>query len=427
MRGMADGGGSGAGVGTTARQSDGGRLVALDVTRTMAILGMIAVHVGGPHVDLPSGPWRVLSLAAGFAAGTFAVVAGVSLSLMNPPTSAGDATRPGRTLHEGPAWLPTLLRGVLLFGVGLLVEPLSGAVLVILCVYGVLFVVAPVLRGLPPAGLIVLGSVLAVGWPVVSLAARRHWAERLGPPPLELTWGVLTGPDGGRTAARILLLDGAYPVPTWLALALIAWGAHRCGLLSRGVAGLPRLAALSSGLIALGFGGAALVEAVWHPRAQAIATAVATGYDPQEAARLVDHAYGVPYAAEWPLLLIAGHHTGTPFELVQILAVAPTCHTLAAVLGAAGRPGSAVAGVLAWPGRIALTVYVGHLAALWWTDWSWLAGGSLQQTSGPAVRALAVFWIVAFAVGGLFRHRRGPLEWALHRLTHPHNLLMLRR
>ncbi len=388
----------------------GRRLPALDVTRTAAILGMIAIHVGGPWVYFPAGAWRVLHLAAGYAAGMFAVAAGVSLSL----------TLPARGGSGWRAWSPTVLRGVVLFLLGLLVRPVAQQVLVILCVYGALFVIAPAFRRLPGWGLIALGATLALAWPVISLAIRRRL--RTPPPALDVSWGALTDPDAARIVARTLLLDGAYPVPTWLALMFIAWGAHRAGLLapSRWV----ELAATGAALVGLGFGGSALVEAIWRPRAEALAVLSAQGFAADEAVATVDHVYGVPLTLDWSGLLTAGHHSGTTFELLQILAVAASTYALAAGLATARAPGPAIAGVLAWPGRIALTLYVGHLLLLQTIPRliaddaapSGLVTGPLTAT-GTTIE-LAVFWLVAFALGGLLRRRRGPLEWAVRRLTH---------
>lgn len=398
----------------------GRRLQALDITRTAAILGMIAVHVGGLLIYVPTGAWRVFHLAAGYAAGTFAVAAGVSLSIMLPSPDA-----PSRGWR---AMAPTVLRGVVLFGLGLAVRPIAGQVLVILCVYGALFVIAPVFGHVPARGLLALGAALALAWPVVSLAIRRRLTTP--PPALELSWGALTDSDAARIVARVLLLDGAYPLPTWLALVLIAWGAHRTGLLapSRWI----ELAAAGAALVGLGFGGSALVEAAWQPRAEAIGDLSAQGVPVWDAEVMVDHVYGVPSTLGWSGLLTAGHHSGTTFEVVQILAVATCTYVLAVGLAAARDPGPALARVLAWPGRIALTLYVGHLALLWaiprvFADDA--APGSppwLLTPRGTTIE-LAVFWLLAFAVGGLFRHRRGPLEAVLRRLTHPQNPLMLRR
>lgn len=389
------------------------RLVALDVVRTAAILGMIAVHLGGPNIHHPTGPWQALHLASGFAAGTFAAAAGVALSLTNP---ARTTRQTGQDVRGPRAWLPTMVRGIALFALGLLVEPLSGGVLVILCVYGALFVVAAPLRGLPARVLAGLGLALLVAWPVASLAIRRQLSSS---PDLELSWYMIGRPGWELGMLRTLFLDGTYPVPTWMALVLLAWAAHRAGLLEPGRRRAQ--ATVSAALVVVGFGGAALVEAIWHPRRQLVSDLIANGWSSTAAEVGADHALGVPNAQIWPSLLTAGHHTGTWFELLQILAVAMTTYTLAGVLWTAVP---AVATVASWPGRVSLSIYVGHLAVLSGTGWFWLGPGglagdaqSVAVTAMPAFWAVMVFWASAFGFGALFRRTRGPIEALLRRLA----------
>lgn len=375
------------------------RLLALDIVRTAAILGMMAVHIAGTELRVdPTGPWRVLSLASGFAAGTFAVAAGVSLSLTNPD--------PPRT-----PWSRTARRGVVIFVLGLLIEPFSGGVLVILCTYGALFVIAAALRGLSGRALMALGAVLAVVWPVVSLAIRRRLDT---PPELELSWELLRAADTPialvTTLGRVLFLDGMYPVPTWLALALVAWGAHRSGWLAPPVR--PRLTGVAAVLLVVGFGGAALVERAWHPREVVVSDLVAEGYPALRAQHLADHAFGVPSSDAWAGLLTAAHHSGTTFELVQILGVAATIFLLASVLEARARGPAAV---LSWPGRIALTLYVGHLAFLWLLGWFWLAA---PDPAMAAFWTVVVFWGFSFAFAAVLHDTRGPLESLVRTLSY---------
>lgn len=375
-----------------------GRLLGLDIVRGLAVLGMITVHVAGrENLEDPTGPWVLLHQAAGFSAGTFAVSAGVALSLTNPVDPDGRVTR---------SWAPTVVRGLVLFLLGLLLEPVSRGILVILCVYGALFVVAAPLRRLPALALAGLGAVLAVVWPVVSLLLRRDLPGR---PVLEVSWDVLTGPDPLVTTARTLFLDGTYPVPTWLTLALLAWAAHRGGLLARDRR--RALAGTCAALVVAGFGGAALAERLWHPRAQQIAALVADGSTPSGAAGMVDNWFGTPPTTIWPSLLTAGRHTGTTLELLQILAVAGTAYLLASMPADAAPE---AARVLAWPGRVALTLYAGHLVVLWGLQGFWLAG---PETAWPSFVVALSLWVLAFVVGAALRTTRGPLEELVRELS----------
>ncbi len=357
----------------------------------------------------------MLSQAAGFSAGAFAVSAGVGMSLTDPrPPRPGGGS--GRRIAAS-----MVLRGVALFVLGVLVEPFSSAILVILCTYGVLFVIAAGLRGLSGRALLALGVVLGLLWPPVSLLIRRRIDT---PATLEVGWDLFAREDSAVVLARTLFLDGEYPVPTWLALAAVAWGAHRCGWLTHNSARTPpdpprsdvalnrraqRHAVpiggwICGGLLMGGFGGSWLAEQVWHPRATMIADLVAAGYSPSSAQVAADNARGVPATTSWSSLLTAGHHSGTSFELLQILAVSATVYALAAY---GWRRVPRVVEALAWPGRIPLTLYVGHLVLLGASGWFWL---DLPDPAMAAFLTVLVLWAGVFAVARALRDERGPLE-----------------
>lgn len=214
---------------------------------------------------------------------------------------------------------------------------------------------------------------------------------------------MLTGPRPVATVARTLLLDGTYPVPTWLSLALVGWGVQRCGLVRREALG--RLAAASALMLALGFGGSAVVETATGARAELVDQLTADG-----SARSFDAGTGVPVSTDAEVLLTAGHHTGTTLELWQILGVTGAVLT---GFAAAERWGSRVlVRVAALPGRIPLTVYSAHIVA-GWPMAKWEVGFGLSPV--PQVLVLGAFIAGAFVLGWLFRNRRGPLEWVLHR------------
>ncbi len=377
-----------------------GRLYAVDAARTLAILGMFVAHVAGAAAER----WTFLRWVNGYSAGGFVVLAGVAMGL----------TR--RTAVTGwRAWPPQLARSVLLFALGVALARISFAPVVILGVYGVVFLVALPFRRFSGPALIAIGLALTVVWPAVSLWLRvRVFDGSAVEPGYHVTWTMLTGPRPVATVARTLFLDGTYPVPTWLSLALVGWGGQRCGLVRREALG--RLVAAAAVMLALGFGGSAVIEAATGARAELVdqaaadAAARSTAAGDPAAVPSLDDGTGVPVSTDAQVLLTAGHHTGTTFELWQILGVAS-----AAVAGwaAVERWGSrALVAVAALPGRIPLTVYSAHLLA-GWPMAKWDVGFGLGP--GPQALVLGAFVAGAFGLGWLFRGRRGPLEWLLHR------------
>ena len=375
------------------------RLSAVDAARTLAILGMFVAHVAGAAAQR----WTFLRWVNGYSAGGFVVLAGVSMGL----------TR--RMLVRGwQAWPPQLARSVLLFALGVALARISFGPVVILGVYAVVFLAALPFRRLGGRALVTIGLVLTVAWPAVSLWLRTRVLDGSAVTPgYHVAWTLLTGPRPVATVARTLLLDGTYPVPTWLSLALVGWGAQRCGLVRREALG--RLAAASAAMLVLGFGGAAAVETATGARAELVdqlaadAAARSAAGGPSFVPSF-DDGSGVPVSTDAEVLLTAGHHTGTTFELWQILGVTGAALTgFAAVERWAGR---ALVRVAALPGRIPLTVYSAHIA-VGWPMAKWQVGFGLS--AGPQALVLMAFVAGAFVVGWPFRGRRGPLEWVLHR------------
>lgn len=384
------------GIGPGGGERERRRLNAIDAARTLAILGMFVNHVAGSAADR----WTFLRWVDGYSAGGFVVLAGVSMGLTRRLSVRG-----------WRAWPPQLARSALLFALGVALARISFGPVVILAVYALVFLAALPFRRLSGPALVVVGLVLTVAWPAVSLWLRTQVLDGSAVDAgHHVTWSMLTGPRPVAISARTLFLDGTYPVPTWLSLALVAWGAQRCGLVRREALG--RLAAASALMLAAGFGGAAGVEAATGARAELIdrLTADAAAGGQPVSVPSFDNGTGVPVSGDAQVLLTAGHHTGTTFELWQILGV-----TGAALAGWATveRWGSrALVRAAALPGRIPLTVYSAHLLA-GWAMAKWDVGFGLS--AGPQGLVLVAFVAGAFVVGWLFRGRRGPLEWVLHR------------
>jgi len=164
----------------------------LDVARALALLGMIGAHVGTTGELVLGDPTTWGALVHGRSSILFAVLAGVSISLMT-----------GRQAAPTPERIPQIRlgllgRGAAIFAIGLLLELLNTPIAVILTVYGILYIVAiPFLRW-SPRRLLIGAVVLAVA----------------GPPLLSLVQSLLLLPTG---AGLDLVLFGTYPVTVWMA------------------------------------------------------------------------------------------------------------------------------------------------------------------------------------------------------------------
>jgi uncharacterized membrane protein YeiB len=202
--------------------SSPGRLVGVDVARALALLGMMAAHVGGVAEELDvTDPSTWSAVVNGRSSTLFAVLAGVSVGLVS-----------GRTAPPGPPAIGRVrarlaIRAAVVVAVGLALMLLGTPVYVILPTYGALFLlVLPVLRW-PRWALLVLAAVCAVASAPVALA-------------LVPLYG-----DAGMFAVQLGLV---YPVVTFLAYVLVGLAVGRTGLEARG----RQVALLASGaLVAL--------------------------------------------------------------------------------------------------------------------------------------------------------------------------------
>lgn len=179
-----------------------GRLVGVDLARTLALLGMFAAHLVTQEGDGPGGVSSLFQLVAGRSSALFAVLAGVSIALVAPlPAVRADPGGHRRRL---------LLRATLIAGLGLVLGLLDSGLAVILTNYGVLFCCAlPVLawRARSLAWLALAWGLLS---PLASLALRTVLPEpTLAVPSVA---GLLLAPVDLVTE---LLVTGYYPVLTW--------------------------------------------------------------------------------------------------------------------------------------------------------------------------------------------------------------------
>lgn len=211
------------------------RVVAIDVARAVAIIGMIAAHTGAAEELRWTDPSTWEALAHGRSSILFAVVAGISLALLTRGVAPG---RPGVDAEAiRTARLRLLGRAGVIVAIGLVLELVSTRIAVILTVYGAVFLlVIPFLRWSRPrllAGAAVLGLVSALGLPLLRVAAT-------------------TGGGQGVT----FVFDGMYALLEWLAFALVGLAIGRGELRSARLAVTLVLAGTVAAFAGYGLGAA---------------------------------------------------------------------------------------------------------------------------------------------------------------------------
>ncbi|SDZ38870.1 Protein of unknown function [Amycolatopsis xylanica] len=381
------------------------RLTGIDVARGLAVLGMYAVHVGpDPAAGGYASFFRVFE---GHSAALFAVLAGVSISLM----SGGRNPKTGRARTSVMLRLGT--RAPLLVALGLWLTNLDTGYLVILAYYGVCFLFAiPWLR----FGAKVLASAAVVAaalFPFISFLIRAQIEPRgltFLPPDLSLE-------DFGSSAAFlrgsvILLITGTFPalnlmtyIFAGMALGRLDLGSARvCRRLFFGGVAVAALGYLVSWIATDLLGG---MNAIYRSLGD---EAAHYGMTPEQLFSLNQTwIHGTPPTTTlaWELLPTGASYT--PFDFVISIGIAAAviggCQLVAARFTRAVRP-------LADLGGRVLSAYVLHFVAI---SLLWHEGEEGVYSMAHFLEFSAVAILAAMAwrkwIG------RGPLEWALHHLS----------
>lgn len=338
----------------------GVRVVGLDVARSLAIVGMVAVNVGPRGESGLLG--RVYDLPLGRASLLFMVLAGVGMSIM---------TRSSRAPAGGPLpWGTVLWRAALLLVGGLALQLLGHEASVILPLYGVLFVACLPLLKAPGWTLIaaavaslVLGPLLWLWFWAVKGGAFVADEPTLLDPPVE----ILTG----------ILFTGAYPAVVWAAPFLLGMLLGRADL---------RNPTLHRRLVLWGATAAIMAYAF----SQAL---IALFGGPGREPGLI-HLVAATAHSQMPLWLLSS--TGAALFVLGLC-----------LLGE--RFAARYLGALAATGRLSLTVYVGHLVVL-----------ALLVRPGPDTLAGGILTTSAICAGSILFawlwtrwFRTGPLELLL--------------
>lgn len=348
-----------------------GRILGLDLARSLAMLGMLVTHTLLYPTTQPKG---VLWTVYGRAAPLFVLLAGAGLVLM---------TRSGRPRVRAAVAVRAVL--LLVIGMALSIE-VDG---VILQSYALFFLVGLLLLRLPGPGLAGLAAACLVGGPLLLTALDRSGGT--GPLGGGVGFESLEDPGG---LLRTLALDH-YPAVTWFGFFLVGMLLARVDLGSAAVR--LRLLAGSAGAAAL------LFTAGWIG---------AERFGPDPLPFSIAPPHPTTWSGHWTTYGHSGAIGWTLSSTALALTVVGACVCLLARDGVARR-------LLAAPvalGQMALTFYLLHFLYL---DTVWLDVEPDLTSTWPFFLASLVFWcaFAAVAWGWLRVFRRGPLESVLHAVS----------
>ncbi len=190
-----------------ARFDGPGRLAGVDLARGLAVLGMLAAHLLDIEDFVPADPSSWLDVVNGRSSILFAVLAGVSISLVT------GGTRPVEGSRRARASARLALRGGLLWAIGILLVLTGVPVYVILPAYALLFALSLPFLGMRARTLFLTAGALALVMPWIQpmLDAAPIWSGR-----------------GGDELASAL--GWHYPFPVWIAFLLAGMGLGRLDL-----------------------------------------------------------------------------------------------------------------------------------------------------------------------------------------------------
>ena len=370
---------------TTATRSKTARLVGVDATRGLALLGMMAVHALWAYDENGDVTWSY-ALAAGRSAATFALLAGVGIAFM---TRRRRVERGDRRATAGAL----AARAGVIGGIGLLLAGTDAAVAtVIFTYYAVLFLLAIPAVFLSTRILIVAGTTIALVVPALSHLVRPGLPESAGG---NVSAAQLFEDPFGLLAQ--LTLTGLYPALPWMAYICIGIAIGRMQLSSHRVA--VRLFAVGS---VLAVGAWVISSALLGPlggRAQLYAAAAGNGLVPSDVDDiLIWGGDGATPTDTWWWLATVAPHTATPLSLVHTIGVATAL--LGGMLLIARRYGNVLTPIAA-AGSMTLTLYTAHVLFLN-SPWD-----VFEATTGYLVQVLAA---LGFAVAWRAAVGRGPLE-----------------
>ncbi|ELS54923.1 putative membrane protein [Streptomyces viridochromogenes Tue57] len=373
-----------------------GRLVGVDLARALAVFGMYVVHIGPPLSATTGVASWIRYISDGHSSVLFATLAGFSLMLL-----AG-RRQPRAGLAGRQAKARIAIRAVILLALGTAMAMEYGGV-IILGFYGVYFLLALPLVRLSARTLAIIAAALALVTPQLAFAlnsllsdSARQSINAYDPLHRLSDVGVLD-----------LLLTGFYPALTWMSFVIAGMALARLDLSSGTVQ--RRLAACGGALTVAAYGMSLLLAGpgALKSLAEGGSSSGGSGSMPPDGGSFPD----MPAS----LLLTAGPHSGTTFDIIGSVGVAILVIVGATVamdrltrLRRLAKPVIAV-------GTMSLTAYVGHFVAQ--SVLSTPGGTGIQQSWTPLI--MYVLGVIVFAAIWSRFFRRGPLEYLLNAATKP--------
>ncbi|GHC69941.1 membrane protein [Streptomyces violaceochromogenes] len=381
----------------------------MDLARALAVFGMYVVHIGPPLSATDGVASWVRYMADGHSSILFATLAGFSLMLL-----AG-RREPKTGLAGRQAKARIAIRAVVLLALGTAMAMEYGGV-IILGFYGVYFLLALPLVRLRAKTLAIIAATLALVTPQLSFALNSLLTE-----PVRKS---INAYDPLHRLSDVGVLDllftGFYPTITWMSFVVAGMALARLDLSQTAVQW--RMAALGLALTATAYGMSLLLAGkdALDSLAEGGGSSGSSGSMSGGSGSMSGGSGPMPpdggsFEPQASMLLTAGPHSGTTFDIIGSVGVAILVIVGATVamdrlprLRRLAKPVIAV-------GTMSLTAYVGHFVAQ--SLLSMPGGTSTQQSWVPLL--MFVLGAIVFAATWSRFFRRGPLEYLLNAATKP--------
>ncbi|MGV8886433.1 MAG: heparan-alpha-glucosaminide N-acetyltransferase domain-containing protein [Microbacteriaceae bacterium] len=409
---------------------NGTRLIGIDIARGLAVLGMFVAHTATTGSFDWATPSTWLDVANGRSSILFATLAGISIAII----SGRRVALHGSDLLQ--ARMRIVMRAVLIFALGGLLEFLGTGVAVILPMYALLFVLAlPFLRW-KPRSLFVLAGALALTMPL-----------------LQRLLVTIISEFGSSGVIVDLFVTGVYPGMIWIVFVLVGLAVGRLDLGAVHV----RLWLLGAGLVLalVGYGIGAVADhfttsvgngdsSSSYPSSPGSSSSYDEGVSPDDinfdglvcdrfdglvscyspdasfdddgyiiddgSGQLGDQSFSDRLSNALSGFFTARAHSGTTIEVVASGGFALMIIALS-LFAARLRPIRWLFFPVAAVGSMALTAYSGHIIALS------IVGGSSQFEGNELLVAFTIAALIACSVWALVLGR-GPFERLLTRVSH---------